>query len=192
MFPFQDNILKKSSLICLPEGQITSDPDKGSQNIKRPCRHFPPPLLVPSTVQQWPPVCLSAVQTLPLPSRAPANTAALRLLNNNIDFFGNTRLPAGFFGKWLPRTSAVCQSQRVEQSRSRERCAEQRETRSRTQHMCCHTSTAAAPHTSLSHLCGSEQTLRPLSTTPIWSPIDLDGTQQCHCCGKYATTGTWS
>ena len=68
----------------------------------------------------------------------------------------------------------------------------QRETRSRTQHMCCHTSTAAAPHTSLSHLCGSEQTLRPLSTTPIWSPIDLDGTQQCHCCGKYATTRAWS
>lgn len=97
MFLFQDNILKKSSVICLPEGQITSDPSKCSQNIKRPCRHFPPPLLVPSTVQQWPPVCLSAVQTLPLPSRAPANTAARRLLNNNIDFFGNTRLPAGFF-----------------------------------------------------------------------------------------------
>ena len=87
MFPFQDNILKKSSLICLPERQITSDPGKGRQNIKRPCRHFPPPLLVPSTVQQWPPVCLSAVQTLPLPSRAPANTAARRLLNNNLDFF---------------------------------------------------------------------------------------------------------
>ena len=108
-------------------------------------------------------------------------------------FFLATRdCQPGFFGKWLPRTSAVCHSQRVEQSISRERCAEQRETRSRTQHMCCHTSTAAAPHTSLSHLCGSEQTLRPLSTTPIWSPIDLDGTQQCHCCGKYATTGAWS
>ena len=106
MFPFQDNILKKSSLICLPEGQITSDPDKGSQNIKRPCRHFPPPLLVPSTVQQWPPVCLSAVQTLPLPSRAPANTAARRLLNHNLDFFGNTRLPAGFF--WQVAAAHIC------------------------------------------------------------------------------------
>ena len=127
MFPFQDNILKKSSLICLPERQTTSDPDKGSQNIKRPCRHFPPPLLVPSTVQQWPPVCLSAVQTLPLPSRAPANTAARRLLNNNIDFFGNTRLPARVFGKWLPRASAVCHSQRVEQSRSTERGVQSRE-----------------------------------------------------------------
>ena len=106
MFPFQDNILKKSSAICLPEGQITSNPSKGSQNMKRPCRHFPPPLLVPSTVQQWPPVCLSAVQTLPLPSRAPANTAARRLLNNNIDFFGNTRLPAGVF--WQVAAAHIC------------------------------------------------------------------------------------
>ena len=132
--------------------------------------------MVPSTVQQWPPVCLSAVQTLPLPSRAPANTAARRLLNNNIDFFGNTRLPAGFF--WQVAVAHICSlsfSESGAEQIHRERCAEQRETRRRTQHMCCHTSTAAAPHTSLSHLCGSEQTLRPLSTTPIWSPIDLDG-----------------
>ena len=155
MFPFQDNILKKSSVICLPEGQITSDPSKGSQNIKRPCRHFPPPLLVPSTVQQWPPVCLSAVQTLPLPSRAPANTAARRLLNNNIDFFGNTRLPAGFFGKWLPRISAVCQSQRAEQSRSTERDVQSRERPEAAHSTCVATLQQQLLHTHHSHTCAA-------------------------------------
>ena len=150
MFPFQDNILKKSSLICLPEGQITSDPSKGSQNIKRPCRHFPPPLLVPSTVQQWPPVCLSAVQTLPLPSRAPANTAARRLLNNNIDFFGNTRLPAGVF--WQVAAAHICSlsvSESGAEQIQREMCRAERDQKPDTAHVLPHFNSSCSTHITL-------------------------------------------
>ena len=152
MFPFQDNILKKSSVICLPEGQITSDPSKGSQNIKRPCRHFPPPLLVPSTVQQWPPVCLSAVQTLPLPSRAPANTAARRLLNNNIDFFWQHEIASRVF--WQVAAAHIC-SLSVSESGAeqihteREMFRAERDQKPHTAHVLLHFNSSCSSHITL-------------------------------------------